>query len=111
MVNTSIQRLWMVGGIVIDLRTIRRLSCRRLFIGIARRCHQLCQGSRSARVPRRCSCDRVVATKRAQFAFSRINEFYKKGCQEKTPASAGVEVLFLDTQPRFYPLPKWKRHS
>jgi len=33
-----------------------------------------------------------------------LNEFYQKGCQEKTSASTGVEVLFLDTQPTFHRL-------
>ena len=33
-----------------------------------------------------------------------VNEFYQKGCQEKTSASTGVEVLFLETQPTFHRL-------
>jgi len=30
--------------------------------------------------------------------------FYQKGCQEKSSASTGVEVLFLETQPTFHRL-------
>jgi len=30
---------------------------------------------------------------------SKVNEFYKKGCQEKSSASTGGEISFLENQP------------
>ena len=30
---------------------------------------------------------------------ARVNEFYKKGCQEKSSASTGGEISFLEIQP------------
>jgi hypothetical protein len=37
-----------------------------------------------------------------------VNEFYKKGCQEKSSASTGAEILFSRFQPTVISL-LWRR--
>jgi hypothetical protein len=38
-----------------------------------------------------------------------LNEFYKKGCQEKSSASTGVTRLFLEIQPTLFRYPEGVR--
>ena len=38
--------------------------------------------------------------------FQKVNEFYKKGCQEKSSASTGGARLFLEIQPTLFRYPE-----
>jgi hypothetical protein len=43
-----------------------------------------------------------VAVEKLHFSGRWVNEFYKKGCQEKSSASTGGSRFFLEIQPTLF---------
>jgi len=58
------------------------------------------KANRTHLIPTGLLMEGVYTSLRRLFAcWAKVNEFYKKGCQEKSSASTGGEICFLEIQP------------